>query len=49
MKIHLLPQMEEVDPILEPVWALNSSNSHDFLDIVLPSDEAILEVMTGPE
>jgi hypothetical protein len=41
--------MEEVDPILEPVWALNSSNSHDFLDIVLPSDEVILEVMTGPE
>jgi hypothetical protein len=41
--------MKKVDPILEPVWALNSSNSHDFLDIVIPSDEEILEAMIGLE
>jgi hypothetical protein len=26
--------IEEVDHLTEPVWALNSSNSHDFLDII---------------
>jgi hypothetical protein len=42
-------QMKEVDPVLEPIWAINSSSSHDFLDNTFPSDEAILEAMTGPE
>jgi len=37
--------MEEVDLVLEPVWDFNSSNSHDCLDIILPSNEAILEAM----
>jgi hypothetical protein len=34
---------------MEPIWALNSSNSLDFLDIIFPSDEAILEEMIGLE
>jgi hypothetical protein len=40
---------KEEDQFPEPIWALNSSNSLDFLDIVFPSDEAIIEAMTGPE
>jgi hypothetical protein len=40
--------MDEVDPVLEPVWATHSSCSHDFLDDTLPSDEAIIEAMYGP-
>ena len=30
-----------------PAWAENSSHSIDCLDMVLPSDEAILEAMSG--
>jgi hypothetical protein len=41
--------MDEEDPVLEPVWATQSSCSHDFLDDTLPSDEAILEAMNGPD
>jgi hypothetical protein len=37
----------EVDPILDPVWATQSYCSHDFLDDNLPSNEAILEAMPG--
>jgi hypothetical protein len=40
---------EEDDQFPEPIWAHNSSTSLDFLDIVFPSDEAIIEAMTGPE
>jgi hypothetical protein len=29
----------------EPVWAQNSSNSQDYLDTVMPSDEAIIKAM----
>ena len=32
-----------------PAWAVESSHSHDFLDDVFPSDEAILEAMSGVE
>jgi hypothetical protein len=39
----------EVDPILELIWATQSSCSHDFLDNTLPSDESILEVMSGTD
>jgi hypothetical protein len=38
---------DEEDPILETVWATQSSCSHDFLDDNLPSDEAILAAMNG--
>jgi hypothetical protein len=38
-----------VDPNLEPIWVAHSSISHDFIDDNLPSDEAILEVMSGPD
>jgi hypothetical protein len=41
--------MEEVDPVLEPIWVAHSSSSHEFLDDTLPSDEAILEAMSGPD
>jgi hypothetical protein len=40
--------MDEVDPVIEPVWAVQYSCSHDFLDDNLPSDEAILEAMYHP-
>jgi hypothetical protein len=42
-------QMDEEDPVLQPIWATSSSCSHDFLDDTLPSDEAILEAMNGPD
>jgi hypothetical protein len=41
--------MEEDDIFPEPVWAQNSSSSQDYLDIVFPSDEAIIEAMVGAE
>jgi hypothetical protein len=40
--------MDEEDPVLQPIWATQSSCSHDFLYDTLPSDEAILEGMNGP-
>jgi hypothetical protein len=39
----------KVDLILEPIWFIQSYCSHDFLDNTLPSDEAILEAMSGPD
>ena len=41
--------MEEEDPYVLPAWAVDSSHSHDCLDDVFPSDEAILEAMSGIE
>jgi hypothetical protein len=38
---------QELDPLLEPIWAQDSLVNTDSLDLVLPSDEAIIEVMTG--
>ena len=32
-----------------PAWAVESSHAHDFLDSVFPSDEAIIEAMSGVE
>ena len=32
-----------------PVWAVESYHSHDCLNDVFPSDEAILEAMSGVE
>jgi hypothetical protein len=34
---------QELDPILEPIWAQGSLADTDSLDLVLPSDEAILK------
>jgi hypothetical protein len=36
-----------LDPLLEPIWAQNSLVNTDSLDLVLPSDEAIIEEMTS--
>jgi hypothetical protein len=41
--------MDEEDPILDSVWATQSSCSHDLLENPLPSNEAILEAMNGPD
>jgi hypothetical protein len=41
--------MKEMDHVLEPIWVVDSSSSHDFLDGTFPSDEEILEAMTGPD
>jgi len=38
---------QEPYPILEPIWAQESLTYHDPLDLVFPSDEAILEEMKG--
>ena len=38
---------EEEDPYVLPSWVVESSHSHDFLDDVFPSDEAIIEAMSG--
>ena len=40
---------KEEDPSMIPTWAVESSHSHDFLDDVFPSDEAIIEAMFGVE
>jgi hypothetical protein len=40
---------QELDPLLEPIWAPGSLANVDSLDLVLPSDEAIIEEMTSPE
>ena len=39
--------MEEEDPYVLPTWALQFSHMHDCLDSVFPSDEAIIEAMSG--
>jgi hypothetical protein len=39
----------ELDPLFEPIWAQNSLVDTNSLDLVLPSDEAIIEAMTGPD
>jgi hypothetical protein len=39
---------QELDPILEPIWAQGSLTDTNSLDLVLPSDEAIIEAMTSP-
>ena len=37
----------ELDPLLKPIWAQDSLVDTDSLDLVLPSDEAIIEAMNG--
>jgi hypothetical protein len=36
-----------LDPLLEPIWAQGSLANIDSLDLVLPSNEAIIEAMTS--
>ena len=38
---------EEFDGDVAPAWTLSSSSTQDLLDTTLPSEEAILEAMTG--
>jgi hypothetical protein len=40
---------QEFDPLLEPIWAQVSLTHTDSLDLVLPSDEAIIEAMTSSD
>ena len=42
-------QTKEEDPYVLPAWAVQSSHAHDCLDMVFPSDEAIIEAMSGVE
>ena len=41
--------MEEEDPYVLPTWVVESSHAHDCLDGVFPSDESIIEAMSGVE
>jgi hypothetical protein len=38
---------QELDPILEPIWDQGSLADTNSLDLVFPSDEAIIEAMTS--
>jgi hypothetical protein len=40
---------QELDPLLEPSWAHGSLANTDSLDLILPSDEAVIEAMTSPD
>jgi hypothetical protein len=44
-----LTPAQELDPPLEPIWAQDSLANTDSLDLVLPSDEAVIKAMTGPD
>jgi hypothetical protein len=39
---------QELDLLLEPIWTQGSLTDTDSLDLVFPSDEAIIEAMTSP-
>lgn len=41
-----LPKREEIDQFDSPTWILNSPKNVDPIDLVLPSDEAMMEAMT---
>jgi hypothetical protein len=44
-----LTPAQELDPVLEPIWAQGSPTTTDSLDLVFPSDEVIIEALTGPD
>jgi hypothetical protein len=44
-----LTPAQELDPLLEPVWAQGSLATTDSLDLVLPSDEVVIEAMMIPD
>ena len=40
---------QELDPVLEPIWAQGSLTTTNYLDLVFPFDEVIIEALAGPE
>jgi hypothetical protein len=40
---------QELDPLLEPIWAQGSLTNTDSLDLVFPSNEAVIEAITSPD
>jgi hypothetical protein len=40
---------QELDPLLEPIWAQGSLTDTDLLELVFPSDEVVIEAMTSPD
>jgi hypothetical protein len=40
---------QELDPLLEPIWAQGSLATTDSLDLVLPSDKSVIEAMTSSD
>jgi hypothetical protein len=40
---------QELDPLLEPIWAHSSLANVDSLDLVFPSDEVLIKAMTSPD
>ena len=38
---------QELDPLLEPIWAQGSLTNINSLDLFFPSDEAVIEAMTS--
>jgi hypothetical protein len=44
-----LTPAQELDPPLEPIWAQGSLANINSLDLVLPSDEVVIEAMTSPD
>jgi hypothetical protein len=40
---------QELDPLPEPIWAQDSLATTDSLDLILPSNEAVIEAMTSPD
>jgi hypothetical protein len=40
---------QELDPMLDPIWAQGSLEDTNSLDLVFPSDEVIIEAMTSPD
>jgi hypothetical protein len=42
-----LTSAQELDPLPESIWAQGSLTNTDSLDLVLPSDEAVIEAMTS--
>jgi hypothetical protein len=42
-----LTPAQELDPLLEPIWAQGSLANTDSLDLVLPSDDAVIKTMTS--
>jgi hypothetical protein len=40
---------QDLDPLPEPIWAQDSLATTDSLDLVLPSNETVIEAMTSPE
>jgi hypothetical protein len=40
---------QDLGPLPEPIWAQGSLATIDSLDLVLPSDEVVIEAMTSPD